>query len=84
MSTDLWARLSRHDAIFRGLADELLLIAAGIHRAQQLAAALESSPAHQDTRRRRLAEIQQAKDEFRALLDDLQVRAASLPFPQAC
>jgi hypothetical protein len=81
MPTDLWTRLSRHDAIFRGLADELLQIAAGIHRGQQLAAALEASPAHRHTCRQRLAEIQEAKDEFRALLDDLQVRAGRLPPP---
>jgi hypothetical protein len=75
MSPDPWARLYRKDTIYRGLADELLVIAGIIHRAQQFAAALESSAAHQAIRRRRLTEIQQAKDEFRALVDDLQVGA---------
>jgi hypothetical protein len=77
MSPDPWARLYRKDTIYRGLADELLVIAAVIHRAQQLAAALESSAAHQRIHRLRLTEIQQAKDEFRALLDALQIGALS-------
>jgi len=77
MSPDPWARLYCKDTIYRGLADELLVIAAIIHRAQRLAAALESSAAHHGVRRLRLTEIQQAKDEFRALVDDLQVGALS-------
>ena len=75
MSPNPWARLETKDMIYRGLADELLVIAAVIHRAQQLAAALEASAAHQSIRRFHLAELQQAKAEFRAMVDDLQVGA---------